>query len=76
MAFGDARVAAVAAELRALKAANDVPMELLASRCGLPVETLFQYLAGLKDLPVNAFVAICEALGADPADVLRRAYPG
>ncbi|WP_334170436.1 hypothetical protein [Sinomonas sp.] len=72
MGYGDARVSAVAAELRVEKAARQVPMELLADRSGVPVETLFQYLAGIRDMPLMSFLAICEGLDVDPGDLLRR----
>ncbi len=47
-------------------------MELLADRSGVPVETLFQYLAGIRDMPLMSFLAICEGLDVDPGDLLRR----
>lgn len=73
MDYGDARVSAVAAELRVEKAARQVSMDLLADRSGLPVHTLFQYLAGIRDMPLMTFLAICESLEVDPSELLRKA---
>ncbi|WP_138444045.1 helix-turn-helix transcriptional regulator [Sinomonas susongensis] len=73
MVYGDTRVSAVAAELRVEKSARQVSMDLLAYRSGVPVDVLFQYLAGIRDMPLMTFLAICDSLEVDPSELLRRA---
>lgn len=65
--------AAVAAELRAERAAAGITIAALASDAGIPEVTLRRYLKNTRDLPLPALVALSFALGVNPAIILTRA---
>jgi transcriptional regulator with XRE-family HTH domain len=64
---------AVAAELRAERGAQKVSFRALADSSGVTEASLLRYLNGQRDIPLPAFLAICEALGANPGSVMDRA---
>ncbi|WP_373459519.1 helix-turn-helix domain-containing protein [Microbacterium sp. SORGH_AS_0862] len=65
--------AAVAAELRGERGAQQITVEALAEKAGMVKGTLLRYLNGKRDIPVPALAEICQALGVDPGDVLDKA---
>lgn len=60
---------AVAAQLRAERAAREMTIDSLSATSGIPKQTLMRYLKGTRDIPIAAFYAIAEGLGIG-ADVL------
>mgnify|MGYP000854497925 CR=1 FL=1 len=64
--YGDAFGTAVAAELRAQRARKRITFDALAAATGLAKTTVLNYLNGKRDIPMPAFIDLCEALGADP----------
>ena len=71
--YGKQFNAAVAAELRAERAAKKITVDALATSSGMPKGTLLRYLNAQRDIPVPALADIASALGIDPALVLDRA---
>lgn len=63
----------IAAQLRAVVAVNGILKKDLAEKSGLAVNTLSRYLNGHRDIPVSAFMQICQALGVDPGALLNKA---
>lgn len=63
----------IAAQLRAVVAVKGVLKKELAERSGLAVNTLSRYLNGHRDIPVSAFMQICQALDIDPGALLNKA---
>ena len=71
--FGRAYAAALAAELRAERAARGLTLAQLADQLGMSRVVLGRYLNGIRDLPVSTFADIAAALGAQPGVLLDRA---
>lgn len=63
----------IAAQLRATVAVKGILKKDLAEQSGLAVNTLSRYLNGHRDIPVSAFMQICQALELDPGTVLDEA---
>ncbi|WP_082123951.1 helix-turn-helix transcriptional regulator [Arthrobacter sp. YC-RL1] len=63
----------IAAQLRAVVAVKGILKKDLAEKSGLAVNTLSRYLNGHRDIPVSAFMQICQALGVDPGALLNEA---
>lgn len=66
-------IAAIAAELRAERAAKRMTITQLSQRSGVPSATLNRYLAGQRDVPVSTIIALASALEVDPGELLDRA---
>lgn len=66
-------IAAVAAELRAERAATRMSIRALSEASGIPEVSLNRYLAGKRDVTGSALLALGEALGVDPGVLLDRA---
>lgn len=66
-------IAAVAAELRAERAATRISIRALSDASGIPEVSLNRYLAGKRDIPGSALLSLGEALGVDPGVLLDRA---
>lgn len=64
---------AVAAELRAERAAQQATYETLAEHMGSNPGTLYKYFSGKRAIPLSTFSAICEALRIDPLTIGQRA---
>lgn len=64
---------AVAAQLRAERAAARVSQALLADRAEMSRITLMRVLNGDRVMDLSQFAAICEGLGVSPAVVMARA---
>lgn len=63
----------LAGELRAVEGQRDMRRTTLVERSGIPQRTLIRYMSGDREIPLKAFLAICEALGADPVRIFERA---
>lgn len=66
-------IPAIAAEIRTQATLDRIQHKTVAERSGIPYSTLRRYLAGERDIPVTALIAICEALNVDPGLILQRA---
>jgi transcriptional regulator with XRE-family HTH domain len=64
---------AVAAELRAERAAARLTVEELAERSGVHRGTLLRYLNAKRDIPVSTLIQIAEGLNIAPHLILERA---
>ena len=64
---------AIAAELRAERAAQQATYEALAERMDSNPGTLYKYFSGKRALPLGTFSAVCDALGVDPMTIGQRA---
>ena len=64
---------AVAAELRAERAAQEVTLRELEARTGHSYSALHKYLSGTRILPLHTFMDVCDALGVDAIEINRRA---
>jgi len=71
--YGQRFSAAVAAELRAERAAQNLTIQDLVERSGLVKVTLLRYLNAQRDIPVPALFAIANGLGVSPGVLLDRA---
>lgn len=71
--ISDAVSAAVAAELRARSARNQVRQRTIADAMGMSQSSISEKWRGIVPLTVGQFVAWCRAVGDEPADVLRSA---
>lgn len=65
--------AAVAAQLRAERAAADLTMQQLADRAEIPLVSVQRYLRAKRDIDIATLYALCEALGVEPFDVVAAA---
>lgn len=63
----------VAKELAALKAARGISTLDLAERTGISRANVVRYLNGERAIPMDSFMELCQALGAEPPDVLAAA---
>lgn len=64
--------AAVAAELRAERAARQMTVEELAQSAGMVKGTLLRYLNAQRPIPIPALYSICIALKVDAGKILDR----
>lgn len=64
---------ALAAEIRAEAAAQQVSTPDLAERASISRPSAYRYLSGARDLPVSALLAFARVLGVPPADLMDRA---
>lgn len=64
---------AVAAELRAERAAQEVSLRGLEARTGHSYSALHKYLSGQRILPLHTFMDICEGLSVSPVEISTRA---
>lgn len=65
--------AAVAAELRAEKAALGLTNQDLADRSGIPVVSVQRYLAPSRNIDIEILGALCDALGVSLTEIARAA---
>lgn len=68
--------AAVAAELRAERARQQITLDVLVEMTGLSKSAVLRYLNGQRDIPLPAFFALCDALAISPALLFERAQEG
>ena len=68
----DARAAAVAATIRAERAAAQLSQNELASRAGIPRPTYLRYERGDRNIPVVTAIQLAEALGMTFGEFARR----
>lgn len=68
----DARAAAVAATIRAERAAARLSQNELASRAGIPRPTYLRYERGDRNIPVITAIQLAEALGMTFGEFARR----
>lgn len=64
---------AVAAELRAQRSRAQKTVEQLAKDSGMAKSTLLNYLNGKREIPISAFLTICEVLNVSPRLIFERA---
>lgn len=62
--------AAVAAELRGERAAQNLTVQELAARSEVPYASLRRYLSGERDIDVAVLAALAAALGTTPARIV------
>lgn len=70
---GVSESAAVAAQMRAERAATGMTIDALSSASGIPSQTLMRYLKGTRDIPMRAFIALADALEVPADELLARA---
>lgn len=65
----------VAAVLRGERAArlSRVTQDDLAEKSGIPLVSLRRYLNGKRHIDMSVLAGICDGLGLDPQDVMRKA---
>ena len=71
--YAEAYAAAVAAELRAERARARVTIASLVAETGLSKSAILTYLNGKRDIPTQALIDICRALGVAPRVIFDRA---
>jgi transcriptional regulator with XRE-family HTH domain len=64
---------AVAAEIRAERAAQGLTLEELSNASEIPVRTLIRLTKGERNINVNQLAKIGNALDVDPTELVRRA---
>lgn len=64
---------AVATELRAERAVQQMSLDVLAEKTGINKGTLHKYLSGKRVLPISTLHAISEGLGVDALIIAARA---
>jgi len=70
---GRAEAQALAAQLRAERAAAGLTIDQLSEASGVPKQTLMRYLKGTRDIPMSTFYALAEGLGLPAETILARA---
>ncbi|SEC89228.1 helix-turn-helix domain-containing protein [Arthrobacter woluwensis] len=71
--YGEKLPAAVAAQLRAEKAARSMSLDEIAQLSGVGKRTLQRYLSGERQIPIDAMCDVAEALGLSPRELMARA---
>lgn len=66
-------VDAVAAELRAERARGRYTIDDLAAATGMSRSTVLNYLNAKRDIPMTAFLELCDVMEVDPLMILERA---
>lgn len=69
----DVLARAIAAEIRAEQARQNLTLRALASRSGVPHSTLSKSLNEQRVLDVEELGKVCAALGIEPAEIFTRA---
>lgn len=64
---------AVAAELRAERGRTKQTVASVVEATGLSKSAVLHYLNGQRDIPTQAFVELCRALGVSPILIFERA---
>lgn len=62
--------AIIGSKLRGLRAEKDYSREKLFELSGIPVITIRRIESGARTAPVTTLIALCRALGTDPAEFL------
>ncbi|PFG17244.1 hypothetical protein ATK74_1807 [Propionicimonas paludicola] len=63
----------ISAEFERAKLAKRVSVRALATEAHLGSSTVQRALKGSSDLPVEAYLMMCSALGINPVDLMKRA---
>lgn len=71
--YADKLPTAVTEQLRAERAAKQMPFKELVQRTGMSEQTLIRYFNGKRDIPLTQLAAIADALGLTPIDIINRA---
>ncbi len=71
--YGDAFNQAVGAELRAQRGRKKLTIADLVTATGLSKSAVLNYLNGIRDIPVPAYMELCLALGVSPTLIFDRA---
>ena len=66
----------IGTQLRELRDSRGLTQHQVARTIGLTRSSIANIETGRQHLPLHTWVAICQALGADPADVISRALQG
>lgn len=69
----DSYAAAVAAQLRAERAARQMTVQQLAGKSGVTEQSLLRYLNEKRAIPIPALYQICEGLDIPVHELVRRA---
>ena len=64
----------VSLELRGAIVARNWTVKDVAERIGIHYTGLYRYFSGTRSLPTDVFAGACEVIGADPTDLVGRAY--
>lgn len=64
---------AVAAQLRAERAANGMTQKELAEKAGLGISSVQRYLNGQRAITLDDLAALSHALGFEPEEIISRA---
>ncbi|MFJ9633743.1 helix-turn-helix domain-containing protein [Streptomyces sp. NPDC101175] len=67
---------AIGAQLRDLRDRRGLTQQQVSKTVGLTRSSIANIERGTQHLPLHNWVAICQTLGADPADVITRALQG
>lgn len=71
--YGEDIQSAIADMLRAERAIQELTMDDMAERTGMPKITLHRYMKGQRDIPLKALATICKALGVPMVEIIDRA---
>lgn len=71
--YADFFAAAVAAELRAERARKGITLDALAAASDTAKSSVQRYLKGTREIPITAFLALCQALEVSPVEIFDRA---
>lgn len=71
--YGQDIQAAIADMLRAERAVQDITLDEMAERAGMPKITLHRYLKGQRDIPLKSLAQMCKALDVPIGVIIQRA---
>ncbi|RBP98487.1 hypothetical protein CRD60_01065 [Bifidobacterium aemilianum] len=72
--YGDHFAKAIAEELRAQKARTGKTNDELAEAVGVSAVTVLRYLRGQRQIPIDVFGDLCNALGVSAANITAAAF--
>ena len=72
--LADAVTTQIGIELQALREHRGLRLDDLADDAHLSPASLSLYLRGKRPMPMRAILLVCNALGADPGDIITRAH--
>ncbi|WP_353336162.1 helix-turn-helix domain-containing protein [Bifidobacterium psychraerophilum] len=72
--YGNQFAQAIAEELRAQKARTGKTNEDIAEEIGVSAVTVLRYLRGQRQIPIDVFGDLCQALGVNAADITAIAF--
>lgn len=69
--YADRYQSALAAELRAERARQELTVEAIAKHADMQTRTVSRYMNGDRDIPFTRLRAMCDALDIDPINLMR-----